>query len=54
MMDGFPVWNDIREGYVLTSFLFYLHFNILVELLHETDPPALGNRMLLTLLYAII
>lgn len=54
MMDGFPVGNDIREGYDLTSSLFYLYFNILVELLHEIDPPVLGNRMLLTLLYAII
>lgn len=53
-MDGFPVGNDIRESYDLTSSLFYLYFNILVELLREIDPPVLGNRMLLTLFYAII
>lgn len=54
MTDGFPVWNDVREDYVLTSFLFYFYFSILVEPLYEIGPPALGNGVLLIVSYAII
>lgn len=53
-MDELPVWNDVREGYVLTSFPFYFYFSILVEPWFEIDPPASGNGVLLIMLCAII